>query len=412
MKIQVLFVIVMLSHLTLLAQNNWPIIKANSLNLTIHDGVQILGGILVPNAKPDMYNVAFPRKGNTVTFYTDLDSISIKTEFGKRYNFMVVFQEKDSCWIQINAEVHTSFQRIVANKQSDTIPFTLIKDRIYLEGKVNNSKTVKIQYDLGASTSNINHNSLDKIPVELDGTTTLFNSDGIHSALTSGNNSIVIGNCKWENQFLVSTKNMKRWEDMIVGNSLFLDKIVEVDYDKNLFIVHDQMPVITSGYQRLEMLLDNGIRPMIKATISTEQHVFSDWYVFDTGSSANGFIAKSTTSKPEIYRAITKIMGFGDKCIGIIPAITIGDQTFKNLVMTVEKPASNASGWHKNNLGNAVLNHYNVIIDNQNGDLYLRANGRTHLPLSTGTSVAKKAGMIVGGLVLIGIGIWRIVLGG
>ena len=383
-------------------------IKANSLNLTLKDGVQIIPGILVPHAKPDIYNVVFPRKGNTVTFYTDLDSISFKTELGKKYNFIVVFQEKDSCWIQINTEVNTPFQRIVANKQSDTIPFSLIHDRIYLEGKVNNSNTVKIQYDLGASTTNINHNSLDKIPIAFDGTTTLFNSDGIHSAPTSRKNSIIIGNCKWENQFLVSTKNMERWEDMIVGNSLFLDKIVEIDYDKNLFIVHDQMPFVDASYHRFDMLLDNGIRPMIMATISAGKHVSSDLFVFDTGSSANGFIAKSTTSKPEIYRAITKIVGFGDKRIGVVPAVTIGDQTFKNLIMTVEKPSSGSSGWHKSNLGNAVLNHYNVIIDNQNGYLYLRANARSHLPLSTGASVAKKAGFIVGGLALMGLVIRQI----
>jgi hypothetical protein len=408
MNIKLLFVFVVLSHLSLHAQMNWPIIKANSLDLTLKDGVQTIPGILVPKAKPDIYNVAFPRKGNTITFYTDLDSISFKTELGKKYNFIVVYQEKDSCWIQIDSEIHTPFQRIVVNKQSDTIPFSLIQDRIYLEGRINNSNLVKIQYDLGASASNINHNSLDKMPIEFDGTTTLFNSDGIHSAPTSGKNSISIGNCTWENQFVVSTKNMERWEDVIVGNSLFLDKIVEIDYDKNLFIVHDQMPFVDTSYHRFDMLLDNGIRPMITATIHADKHVSSDWYVFDTGSSANGFIAKSTTSKPEIYRAITKIMGIGDKRIGVVPAITIGDQTFKNLIMTVEKPSSKSSGWHKSNLGNAVLNHYNVIIDNQNGYLYLRANARSHLPLSTGAGVAKKTGLMVGGLALIGLVIWQI----
>jgi hypothetical protein len=57
----------------------------------------------LPGVKPDIYHVLKPDSENNITFYTDIDSIFFHVLPGKKYNFIVLLNEKDSCFTQISA---------------------------------------------------------------------------------------------------------------------------------------------------------------------------------------------------------------------------------------------------------------------------------------------------------------------
>lgn len=87
---------------SLSAQQNLPVIKADSKKVDIKDGENLKKGTwnIVPEAKPDIYKTSSKR----VTFYTDKDSISFKIRPDKVYNFIILLNGKDSAYTQIKYE--------------------------------------------------------------------------------------------------------------------------------------------------------------------------------------------------------------------------------------------------------------------------------------------------------------------
>ncbi len=357
-----------------------PVIKANSKNVKIRDGANFKENfwVIFPETKPDIYYVDIPRKEQKVTFITDKDSISFDVKFGKNYDFIILLNGKDSCYTRISA----TFPKVIklnSTATSDTIPFTMRDNRIYVKGKINGSEDLTFQFDLGAGglgMCNINHKSVKKVSINFDKTTTLINSDGANQTRLSSTNEIKIGNMQWQNIEFVETKNMNNYEDAIFGNGLFLDKYVEVDYDKKMLIIHEKMPVIASEYKKYDMLLENGIKPVVEATFELEGKKYKDWFLFDTGNTGNGIVSNHFLTKHNIYDKFSKIMAIGNRAIAKIPQLHFADNTFNEGVITLEKNNKSASSFANGGgfLGNQLLKKFNFIIDNQQGFIYLKPN--------------------------------------
>ena len=100
-KILLLFLI---ASASLLAQKKMPVIKANSTTVDIKDGDNFRKGAwrISPDVKPDVYTTS----NKKVTFYTDIDSITIKINPKvEKYDFMVLLNGKDSAWTQIAYQI-------------------------------------------------------------------------------------------------------------------------------------------------------------------------------------------------------------------------------------------------------------------------------------------------------------------
>lgn len=357
---------------SLFAQNNLPVIKATSRNVKIRDGAVLKDWwYIVPEARPDVYWVDFPQKEQAVTFITDIDSISFVVKHGMAYDFVILVNGKDSAFTQI-AGVYKHQINCTGSTGNDSIPFTLRDNRIYFEGAINSSETLSIQFDLGAGMSNINAKSSYKVKMEFDSSVFLINSQGRNKARLSSVNTITIGKLSFLQEAFIETKNMAKWEDAIVGNSLFLDKYLEIDYNNQLLIIHDSMPPLDSSWIKLDMLLDGGVRPMISAVLELDGAKYTDWYIFDTGNSGNGIISNELTARYGIYDKFNKIIGFAGRKIASIPKITIAGYSFENGTIVLEKPGANLL--EKSVLGNKMLSRLNVVFDNRQGYLYLKPN--------------------------------------
>ena len=78
--------------------------------------------------------------------------------------------------------------------------------------------------------------------MEFDRVGTLQNSDGRNSVRHATKNTVEIGSWRWEGIEFYETRNMASYEDAIVGNSLFLDHVYEIDYDKQQIVLHEELP--------------------------------------------------------------------------------------------------------------------------------------------------------------------------
>lgn len=87
----------LLSILTINAQEKLPVLKSNQPVLSINDGGNLRKNswTLNPSLKPDIYQARLINgKPHKVTFISDIDSISFTVEVGKKYDFIVEYKGK------------------------------------------------------------------------------------------------------------------------------------------------------------------------------------------------------------------------------------------------------------------------------------------------------------------------------
>lgn len=358
-------------------QQNLPIIRANSKNVKIKNKLNYKEDYwgIFPETKPDIYFLDIPRKTTLVKFITDIDSISFAMKYGEIKDFIILLNGKDSCYTQIAANYPKLKTPKKPKQGNDTIPFTLKDNRIYFKGKINDSELLNIQFDLGADAVNINKKSVKKINIKFDKKGNLVNSDGFNETRVSSSNVFEIQGLKWCDIEIYETNNMQNDEDVIVGNSFFLDQIYKIDYENSVLVIYDKQPEIASDFVKQNMILDNGVRPVFEAIFKLENKTYKEWFLFDTGNTGNGIIANGFLTKNNLYDKFSNIIGFGGEKVAFIPELIIADQTFSDGVITLEKQKKNGSNYKFGGLiGNKILKCFNVIIDNREGLIYLKPN--------------------------------------
>lgn len=370
------------------AQKKSPIIKASNEQAVIRDGDNLqLNWKLDPHAKPDIYYVNIPHKNSKVTIITNEDKISFSTHYGKQYDLLVLLNQKDTCFIRISATEDPTSVALQSEKSlPDTIPFTLHGSRIYLQGMLNEKHPVNIQFDLGAGTSAVNKSSADKISLLFSGTISVSNTQGINKSRTSSGNKLSIGNLIWQNISLAEVGNMKIEEDLIIGNSFFSDKIVEIDYDKNILIIYNELPAKSKQFRKQPVFYEQH-RPKFEVMFKQNGKTYSFWALFDTGREGTMLIGEDFTGNGNNWTELKELQMIKNRKIVRLDAI-IGGKVFKDIVTNAADPAK-PSG-RPTLFGNQILSQFNVILDNRSGVLYLTPNSRTNQPYSDYKSYLKE----------------------
>lgn len=362
---------------TLSAQQDLPLIRANSKNVKIRDGLNYKPNfwVIFPEMKPDIYFLDIPRKTTLVNFITDIDSISFTMQYGEVQDFIVLLNGKDTCYTQISANYPKLKMPHKSKQGNDTIPFTMKGNRIYFKGKINGSELLNIQFDLGADAVNINKKSVKKINITFDKKGTLINSDGMNETKVSSYNEFEIQGLKWTDIEIYETSNMDSYEDVIIGNSFFLDQIYKIDYETGMLILYDSLPEIETDFLSQQMILDNGVRPVFEATLKIDQQTYKEWFLFDNGNTGNGIVGNNFLTKNNLYGKFSNIMSFGNKKIAFIPELVIANQTISDGAITLEKQKNSGSDYKFGGLiGGKMLKRFNVIIDNRAGLIYMKPN--------------------------------------
>ena len=349
----------------------------------------------MPEKKPDRYYLEIPRKAHRITFYTDKDSISFDSHYGGVYEFIILLNGKDSCFTQViagfrhNISVHRSHP--VALNAPDTIPFTLgSNNKIHIKGMVNNSDTLNFQFDLGSSETVVTSTALKKIKFS-------FKPDG----QPESNNRLQISNLIWNSiPFGVYDHNMKPGEDGLLGNGLFQDKVLEINYDKKVMVIHDSLPTLNPSYTKQEMLLSGGVLPLIEGTLLLKDKTTCKvWFVFDTGDSGNGFVTDEIAVPNKLYDQMNGLIWAGKRDLVVFPGLKIGTHTFTNVSGILERSGANTNDLSV--LGNALLKRFNVMVDNRNGYVYLQPNSLLNEPFDHPEILIKRIIIIVAILIIL-----------
>lgn len=369
------------------------VLNSNTEFLTIKEGKSVYENIwnVNPEYETDVFVTNPFDKQKVVTFYSDIDSLSFKVKPNKKYNFVVLLNGKKAK-TQINTGLElkpTLTPKLFYNKinnihsENDTIPFKLGTDnRIYIQGAINESDTINFLFDLNAGANVINEYILNsKVSVKADGNQENTGSDGVMNIKTSSNNKMSINHLVWENVPLLIIPYGQSPFDAVLSWRSFEDKILEIDYDNNILIIHDELPDLSSDYSILETKMISGI-PYVKCVLSIGEKDVQGWFGFDTGGNGELLMSQKFASENQL-NGLMKQIGSAkatgssgithDLKIVKLPKLKLGNYELYRIPLGIydEDP----EGVSDNEvLGNNILKRFNCIIDFKNNQIYMKPN--------------------------------------
>jgi hypothetical protein len=377
-----------------------PTLKTRSKYITIVDGDHIKRDywMLMPERNPDIYYVEIPMKPHSVTFRSDVDEITFPVAFGDKIDFQILQNGKTSCRTQIRADFKKlqPFTRKppAPAKGRAEIPFILgNNDKIYIKGRVNGGKELNFQFDLGCGGSILKKSSADAANLEFDRSITLSNSDGVNQVPLNTNNHFEIGGLHWRGLPFAIADNMTHREDGLLGNTLFQDKVLEINYDRKVLVIHDALPTMDDAFSKHSIILD-GVVPFLQGTLTISDEQRKGRFMLDTGAYTSILFSDRASPWSKLYTELCNTIG--GNAAG--PSLTIGEYHFSGFNHTVENGPRNED--QLGLLGNDILKRFNTILDNQNGFIYLRPNSLVDAPYRNPEFYLAR-GVVAGGIVLI-----------
>jgi hypothetical protein len=366
----------------LFGQNKLPVLKTTSSVLSIKDGEIIRKKYwsIDPKTKLDVYTADMTNKVKIVTFYSDIDSISFTIKPRKKYDFIVLLNGKDTCFTRIESGLPVLIKS--AKISHDTIPFILTSfNNLSVQTIVNQVDTLNLMFHTASNSVFLTKKAIkEKTKLYLDKSSDVGSWGGTTSAKYLNNNSLRIGNLKWDNITITEDENSGQFTDGKFGYNLFQNKIIEIDYEKSLLIIHSGLPKIDKSFTKFNLEFRRSDM-FIEGELEIESMKYSNKFLIHSGFGGTALLDDkfvSTNAMNDKLKLISESQlkdSFGNilktKKV-MLPRFTIGGATFSNIPIALFEGA--ISNQKMSVLGGDVLKRFNIFIDLQNAYVYLKPN--------------------------------------
>lgn len=356
------------------SQKKLPVVKSDTQEVTIIENNELnTKWFLNSKVKPDTYITGKNVKFKRVKLKTDIDSIEVKLKPTEKFDFIVLYKGKDSCFTRFESPEIRNFSKVKPARK-DTIPFILTEqNNIKIKSKLNKKYEVDLMFDTGASGFYLIKDAIKKY----------LNPNGLQLTMKDiSDNDFAMGDLEWQHEKIYPIETTGHGCEGMFGWDAFDGKVVEIDYDKNIIIVHSQRPKISKDYEKFEMELMKE-HFCINAEMEVNNKKFKSRFLFDSGFQKtlmldNALIKKSGYPKAELPVIAKTVMYNSNK--DEIPVETVlneklifGKYVLKNVPAQINS-YSQPAGFTTHFLGGEVLKRFNTILDFQENVVYLKPN--------------------------------------
>jgi hypothetical protein len=256
---------------------------------------------------------------------------------------------------------------------SDSISLAINdQNTIFVRAVFNETDTLNLNFDTGTTELILTN---DVLKNKLKSTPKLYNTFY----------NLKIGNTNYKTK-VYDAELTGHGTDGRFGWDFFKDKIVELNYDKSLMIVHSVLPKNIARNNKFTKLKIEFFEDLFLVESEIKQYGVTnkDLFLFDSGYQRTVMLdndllkqGKFPTEKMEVLKKAIMKGAQGNE----IPIITsnlkllkIGKFKLKNIPvqqLTMSKPLKNKN---IHILGNEVLKRFNIFLDFQNNVVYLKPN--------------------------------------
>ncbi|UQB69197.1 aspartyl protease family protein [Epilithonimonas zeae] len=356
------------------SQNKLPIVKSNTKQVKIVENKELVTEWnLVSEAKPDTYISGKNTKSRNIKIVTDIDSLEINLKPKQEFDFIVLLNDKDSCYTRFKSLEAKNFSNEKPSKKT-TIPFVLsVDNNIQTEAILNKKDSVKLLFDTGATGFYLKKTAIKQF----------LNPEGKKITMKDiSDNHFKISDLEWNHQQVYPLETTGDCCGGMYGWDIFDGKIVEIDYDTNLMTVHTKSPKIPKDYEKFEMEIMKE-HFCINVDIEVDNKRYKSRFLFDTGYQKSVMLDNKLMNKtgvpvdklPLIKKSVMYNSQNQEIPVSVVSAdkLIFGKYILENIPAQINSN-SQPAGYATNFLGGEVLKRFNIILDFQNNLVYLKPN--------------------------------------
>ncbi len=329
-----------------------------------------------------------------MTFISDVDSLSFDVLPGCTYDFTVLLGGRDSCRTRISTMMQ-AYGRLGSHAVGpDTIPISITKGKLNLVGTVNGSGPLNLIFDTGAEGCALYPSAQGKgAEFQLDGTTLNSGTGGTTQRRTASDNRLEIAGLRWDHEPFIAVERQADRADGIVGWPLFLGKVVELDYDRMIMVVYDELPAKAAGYARTAMPYVGPLTAVEVVLVAGEKRE-GGLFILDTAGTGAMNVNQAFSAAhglPGAMRVLGKSAsrGVGSGVIRnevvLVPELVIAGFSLPDVPVHLELPATGNQAPPGGVLCMEVLARFNTILDYRRQEAYFRPNSRFDVPFGRRT---------------------------
>lgn len=376
----------------LYAQTDIPVLRTNSRNVKIDDAGRPMRGdwIIDPSITLDVYEAYRSDSARRVTFTTDIGSQSFDVEPGRVYDFVILLNGKDACKTRISTMRRGPVRVAGATSNGPiTIPITIERGKVHLRGSINSSKELDLIFDTGADACVLYPSGLSSgATLVFDGTSLNQGTGGTAMRRTSSDNRIEIGGARWTHESVMFIDKQADHADGIIGYSLFEDRIVEIDYDRMVLVLHESLPAHTAGFTKIPMPFAGSL-PAVEIVMKSGDNVWRGPFILDTAGNGTMLVNQAFAAESGLHGILNKVGSGVSKGVGsgsvhtnqlMMPTLALAGHEMPNVPIYVEVPSEGNKAPPGGVICTDVLARFNSVLDFPSGQAYFKPNNRFSEP--------------------------------
>lgn len=270
----------------------------------------------------------------------------------------------------------------------DSIPFLLSShNNIILKGLLNDTDSLLLMFHTDAGSMSLISNSTKRMTsIQWSDDTEVNSWGGTSSARFSKNNSFQIGTRIWDSLPVWENENSGPGSDGKIGPNFFENKILEMDFEKGLLMVHATLPNLIDDFQKILLINKEGSFFIEGWTIIDGIRIKNDFLVhsgfggsilYDNDFSAENKLGEKLeiTSESELRDSYGNVLKTKE---ALLPQFQIGDFLFTDLPIGFFE--GSIGNQKVSVLGGDILKRFHIYWDLKDETLYLKPNGLMEIP--------------------------------
>ncbi len=389
MKQTTLFLLFVLKTLSIFAQTDLPVLRTETTDLSIKDGsvLRVDYWTIDPTIELDVYVADKINQTKLVTFYSDIDSITFQLAPREQKDFLVILNNKDTCLTRIKSGI-TFIKSDNLQLTQDSIPFTLTSaNNIIIQTVLNKVDTLNLMFHTAQGSISLTEKAVAKIANKsFDKSETAITWGGESTARYSQGNYMRIKGFEWKNVTIWEDKNTGPSADGKFGPSLFQNKVIELNYDQNVMVIHSYLPDLDRLYEKTDILFNQHLM-FVETKYKTNRNRYVNKVLIHSGFGGtllldDKFVKENnigdqlkTISESQLTDSHGNVLKTKQ---AILPCFALGKSKFKDMPISFFQGALGRQ--HMSVIGGNVLKRFNVFFDLQNAHFYYKPNNLTALP--------------------------------
>ncbi|MEO0899249.1 MAG: hypothetical protein AAFY71_22750 [Bacteroidota bacterium] len=291
-----------------------------------------------------------------------------------------------SCNVPNNTKQGSDLAEQELGHAPDTLSFTLSEgNNIIFKAVLDKKDTLDLFFDTGGTDLVLTHRSVKDRTSLLQGKNEHYQEENY--VPLEGTYALSLNTLTWDSLPIHPTRVGPDEADGHFGWNLFEDKIVELDYDKQLMIVHTSLDRNLEGFAKMDIEYINTLF-CIQSKLTIGEDEYPNRYLFDTGFQRTVILDKDlrkTSNFPDTLPVIKESkLRNGAGTVFVNRVVEVDHICFENqcldqvpvLLLSTPNPAR----FETHILGNELLKRFHTILDFQHDFVYLKPNSLVDLP--------------------------------